>query len=116
MVLGRGELVVFKNGATDYEETEQSRYNPEFDEYEARREAGRQLARRGYRGGCTDDCSGHEAGFQWAHDNRLTRPQYTGDSQSFDEGQEAYTRALSRRVDELREEYEADPEGYSPYP
>lgn len=40
---------------------------------------------------CTDDCSGHEAGYQWASDNDITDPDNCGgNSQSFIEGCQAY--------------------------
>ena len=40
---------------------------------------------------CTDDCSGHEAGYQWAEGNGVTDPDDCGgNSQSFIEGCLAY--------------------------
>lgn len=40
---------------------------------------------------CTDDCSGHEAGYQWAEDNDIDDPDDCGgNSQSFIEGCQAY--------------------------
>ena len=40
---------------------------------------------------CTDDCSGHEAGYQWAEDNAITSPDdCSGNSDSFLEGCESY--------------------------
>ena len=40
---------------------------------------------------CTDDCSGHEAGYNWAAENGVTDPtQCGGNSQSFIEGCEAF--------------------------
>lgn len=40
---------------------------------------------------CTSDCSGHEAGYQWAEDNVITDPgDCGGNSQSFVEGCEAW--------------------------
>lgn len=40
---------------------------------------------------CTDDCSGHEAGYQWAKKNNITNPKRCGGkSQSFIEGCKAY--------------------------
>lgn len=79
---------------------------PEFDEDAARQDARREVYRRGYRGWCSSDCSGHEAGFEWAHENRLNLPQPTYDSQSFDEGQQEYVKAVDRRVEEKRQEFE----------
>lgn len=77
-----------------------------FDEDAARDEAERELASSGYdyRYGCTDDCSGHEAGWQWRSDQGYST---SGKSQSFEEGGRAFDEALEERVDEMRDEYEA---------
>lgn len=41
---------------------------------------------------CTQDCSGHEAGYAWAEENGITDPdQCGGTSNSFYEGCLAYT-------------------------
>jgi hypothetical protein len=41
---------------------------------------------------CTQDCSGHEAGYQWAEENGITDPRDCGgNSDSFIEGCIAYT-------------------------
>jgi hypothetical protein len=41
--------------------------------------------------GCTDDCSGHEAGYTWAEDHQITDPDdCSGNSQSFIEGCQEY--------------------------
>lgn len=89
----------------DYETDEQERVP--FDESQARDAARSELRRKSYSrvgrtGLCTDDCSGHEAGFEWAKDNRITRRSncYMGDSPSFDEGCEAYVQAMDREVEE----------------
>lgn len=43
---------------------------------------------------CTDDCSGHEAGYEWAEENSITDPdECGGNSQSFIEGCEAWAEA-----------------------
>jgi hypothetical protein len=51
---------------------------------------------------CTDDCSGHAAGYRWAEkhsiDDESDCPE--GNSQSFHEGCIAYTRDSSRGADE----------------
>ena len=40
---------------------------------------------------CTSDCSGHEAGYDWAAENGITDPSDCGGkSESFIEGCEAY--------------------------
>ena len=51
---------------------------------------------------CDGDCSGHEAGWQWAKDGNSCG---SGDSPSFDEGCEAYESAVEERVDEARSRY-----------
>lgn len=81
-----------------------------FDEYAARRAAERELSLEGYdySYGCTDDCSGHEAGWQWRADNGYST---YGNSQSFAEGGYAFDEALERRVDEMRDDYDS---GYDP--
>ncbi len=42
---------------------------------------------------CTDDCSGHEAGYEWAEENDITQDDvdnYSGNSNSFQEGMQSY--------------------------
>ena len=40
---------------------------------------------------CTDDCSGHQAGYDWAEENSITdSDDCSGNSQSFIEGCQAY--------------------------
>jgi hypothetical protein len=44
-----------------------------------------------YSGGCTMDCSGHNAGYEWAQENNITDTSYSnGNSESFNEGVQAY--------------------------
>ena len=87
-----------------------------FDEDTARDDAARELRRRSYTQEgrtylCTDDCSGHEAGFEWAGENRIRRKSGCfGDSMSFQEGCEEFVRALDRRVEERRDEWQAEQE------
>ena len=46
---------------------------------------------RGYE--CTQDCSGHRAGYAWAKNKRITVESYcTSRSNSFNEGCEAYVK------------------------
>ena len=55
--------------------------------------------------GCSEDCSGHEAGYRWAADNGVTDGScYGGDSPSFDEGCRAYGEAIQERAEEILEE------------
>ena len=40
---------------------------------------------------CTSDCSGHDAGYEWARDNDICDPNYDNSrSNSFNEGVQAY--------------------------
>lgn len=56
---------------------------------------------------CTQDCSGHAAGFEWARDHGVTDvAECSGDSQSFVEGCEAYAEALDTAAEEQVEEGE----------
>lgn len=57
--------------------------------------------------GCTDDCSGHEAGYQWADDNDVTDPDDCGgNSQSFIEGCQAHAEAYQEALSEADSEKE----------
>jgi hypothetical protein len=77
-----------------------------FDESAARAAAEDELASEGYNHayGCTDDCSGHDAGWKWRADHGYSTP---GNSNSFYEGGRAFDEALDERVEEMRNEYEA---------
>jgi len=62
-----------------------------YDEYDERRDEleGEAGSYAGY--DCTQDCSGHEAGYQWAAENGITDPDSCGGrSWSFIEGCRAY--------------------------
>lgn len=50
--------------------------------------------------GCTDDCGGHEAGFEWAKENGVTDGSCFGNSTSFNEGCQAYADAIEEKVSE----------------
>lgn len=55
---------------------------------------------------CTSDCSGHEAGYDWAADNGITDPsECDGNSDSFIEGCVAYANEYQ---DENESEYDED--------
>jgi hypothetical protein len=48
---------------------------------------------------CTEDCSGHEAGFRWARDHEIADPSdCRGRSRSFKEGCRAYAEAVVRVI------------------
>ena len=77
---------------------------PDFDEDQAREDASAEVASEGYQGSCTDDCSGHNAGFNYAaegHDDGGV-----SDSPSFDEGQQAYDEAVDEKVEEKRQAHD----------
>lgn len=80
----------------------------EFDEDAARDRAVDALAYESYSSigqpyGCTDDCSGHEAGFEWAKENGVTDGSCYGDSASFTEGCQSYADAIEEQINEYRE-------------
>jgi hypothetical protein len=84
-------------------------YRRPFDEYAARKAAEREVARKGFMGsssalGCSDDCSGHEAGFEYAQ----TWGAGIGgsDSRSFDEGRQAYVDEVDKAVERRRNSYD----------
>jgi len=50
---------------------------------------------------CTDDCSGHQAGYDWAEQNGIDDPDDCGgNSQSFIEGCESYAEENGSSADE----------------
>ena len=62
---------------------------------------------------CTDDCSGHEAGYEWAAENGITDPyDCDGNSDSFIEGCEAYANEYQMELDE---EYNEEDSYYEDY-
>lgn len=82
----------------------------EFDEDDAKQEAERDLANSTYESssmayGCTQDCSGHNAGWDWRAQHGYST---AGNSQSFDEGGRAFDEAVERKVEEKRSEWEEE--------
>jgi hypothetical protein len=80
----------------------------EFDEDAARDRAVDDLAYESYSSigepyGCPEDREGHEAGFEWAKENGITDRSCYGDSDSFNEGCQAYADAIEERINEYRE-------------
>lgn len=56
---------------------------------------------------CTQDCSGHDAGFEWAKEHDITDPaDCGGNSESFIQGCEAYGEAIQSRLDDERSEFD----------
>ena len=50
---------------------------------------------------CTEDCSGHKAGYEWAEENNISDPAgCSANSQSFNEGCETYIEDPYRGADE----------------
>lgn len=55
--------------------------------------------------GCTEDCSGHEAGVAWAQDNDIHDPlDCGGRSRSFTEGCEAYAESVQREAEGIADD------------
>ena len=56
----------------------------------------------GAKSDCTDDCSGHNAGFEWARENGVTETWDCPESRSssFSEGCEAFAHYISMRIEE----------------
>lgn len=105
-----GSISDFSYGGSGYAYDEDEEDREPFDEDAARSAAEDELASEeyDYSYGCTDDCSGHEAGWQWRAENGYTPNSW---SQSFNEGAYAYEDAVEARVEEMRDEYDA---GYEP--
>ena len=58
---------------------------------------------------CTDDCSGHDAGYEWASDQGISDPDDCGGkSDSFIEGCEAYANEQIMESEEEYADYESD--------
>jgi hypothetical protein len=73
------------------EAAEEERGGETYEEYDKRRDSygGERGAVGGY--GCTQDCSGHEAGYAWAEERGIANPDDCGgNSFSFEEGCRAY--------------------------
>lgn len=80
-----------------------------FDEADARVDAAADLSATTYEAeegsfACTEDCSGHDAGWAWAAENSVTDAFECAGSGSFQEGCEAYAAALEARVEEAEDE------------
>lgn len=100
----------YSDGTVDSEEaseTAEEEREP-FDEDAARQAAENDMASESYSGigrpyGCTDDCSGHEAGFEWRWDNGYVT---MGKSRSFHEGAQAFEDEVDQRVQDMQDEYD----------
>jgi len=81
------------------------------DEDEARDQAASEVADKSFEdvgdtGACTEDCGGHDAGFQYAKDNGLTSADDcpAGDSASFEEGCRAYGDAIDAAAQDKQDD------------
>jgi hypothetical protein len=89
---------------------EDEAYTAQVDEDAARESARSELEGTTYVGqgavyGCTSDCSGHDAGYEWAQENEIEDPSDCGGkSASFIEGCEAYAEEFQRQVEEEEQE------------
>src|SRR5690348_16577138 len=72
-----------------------------YPEYDDRRDALDGAAGEYAGNGCTQDCSGHDAGYQWAQDHDVTDPDDCGGkSWSFEEGCRAYAEGRTQDDDD----------------
>ena len=90
-----------------------ARPSPEhFDEFAARSEIEEEVASETYRSigrpyGCTEDCSGHEAGFKYRARHGTWGALAGGyEDRSFRQGQKAFDDEVERRVEDARQEHE----------
>lgn len=102
-----GDQASYGDSDASYAPTDIDEREP-FDEDAAREAAEQELASGTYQSdsmayGCTQDCSGHEAGWQWRAQHGYSTPGY---SESFDEGGRAFDEAVDDRVQEMRDDYE----------
>jgi hypothetical protein len=82
----------YSGSEAEYEEEfGEERGGETYSEYDDRRDSyeGSRGSYAGY--DCTDDCSGHDAGYNWAEENGIDDPDNCGgNSWSFEEGCRAY--------------------------
>lgn len=112
---GRSEEAKYPAGSpSEYGDLASSDYETFGDYAEDRREeaeqerayelAGTDYEYESYAYGCTQDCSGHQAGWDWAADNGITSPyDCGGTSQSFTEGCMAYAEEVEAAGEEAAE-------------
>jgi len=98
------------SSGASYEDREES---SEFDEDEAKDSAvsdlnGQTFQDVGDTSRCTQDCSGHDDGWQWAQDNDVRNASDCSGSGSFEDGCEAYVEELDNRVQEARDDAEEE--------
>lgn len=94
------------NSQQFYEEIENMNYYDDFNTYEFSDEL---VTSENWE--CTKDCSGHEAGYEWASDNNIyDSSQCDGNSESFIEGCEAYANEMMLEDTESSESYDYEAE------
>lgn len=91
--------------STSPDEDEAEAERKPFDEARASDAAEEEVSGESYTGlgspyGCTDDCSGHEAGFKWRAEKG--HQGFSADSPSFNEGGQAFEDAVEEKVEERR--------------
>lgn len=82
---------VYSKESTYFDDLEEEKGGETYSEFDDRRDSyeGSRGEYGGY--GCTVDCSGHEAGYNWAEERGIDDPdQCGGNSWSFEEGCRAY--------------------------
>jgi hypothetical protein len=94
-------------GGEGYGNAEGQTIDPEEIEYQARDNlTGYTYQDNWGSSGCTYDCSGHDAGYEWADLNGISDPsECGGNSESFIEGCEAYAEDLGTEMQNIEEEY-----------
>lgn len=81
----------YASGASDLSDYERARASPVGDYRPSDRYVSSGYQDAGAPYGCTEDCSGHDAGWEWAEENVVTDPdECGGKSVSFEEGCIAY--------------------------
>jgi cellulase/cellobiase CelA1 len=102
-----------ESSGSGYRHADDASSESEFDEDTARDRAVDDLSYESYSSigqpyGCTDDCSGHDAGFEWAKQAGVTDGSCYSDSASFNEGCQAYADAIEEKIDEYRDTDESN--------
>lgn len=94
----------YSSGVADRSDYDRGRSYPVEDYRASERYVGSGYQDAGAPYGCTDDCSGHDAGWEWAEENGVTDPDDCGGkSMSFEEGCIAYAEQQETdRTDEDR--------------
>lgn len=73
------------------ERTEETKAGETYDEYDARRDSYNGVRGESHGYGCTVNCGGHDAGYEWASEHGITSTEECGGkSWSFEEGCKAY--------------------------